>query len=268
MLSYQHAYHAGGPADLHKHSVLAAMLRLLTVKPRPISYLESHAGRGMYDLGAPEALKTAESLRGIARLTEADHPYWAAIRAARALAGPAAYPGSPAIARALLRPGDRLALMELHPAEHAALVAAMGGAQGDGPEVAIHRRDGREGLRALTPPEPRRGLALIDPSYEVKGEYLDTAMLALEVWGRWPEGVLMIWYPILPDARHEALTGPIEAVAGPALLRDEVLFDDPPERGMTGSGLLLLNAPYGAAQAIHTAHRVCEGALTPTKVDA
>ncbi len=268
MLSYQHAYHAGGPADLHKHSVLAAMLRLLTVKPRPIAYIESHAGRGMYDLSDPAALKTAESLRGIARLTETDHPYWTAIRAARASNGPSAYPGSPAVARALLRPGDKLTLMELHPAEHAALAQAMAASDPAGPAVAVHKRDGREGLRALTPPEPRRGLALIDPSYEVKGEYLDTAMLALETWGRWPEGVIMVWYPILPDKRHEALTGPVEAVAGAALLRDEVLFDEPPERGMIGSGLLLLNAPYGAAQAIHTAHRVCEGALSPAAVNA
>ncbi|PKP61678.1 MAG: 23S rRNA (adenine(2030)-N(6))-methyltransferase RlmJ, partial [Alphaproteobacteria bacterium HGW-Alphaproteobacteria-8] len=172
-------------------------------------------------------------------------------------------PGSPAVAHALLRPGDALTLMELHPAEHAALVATMAGAAASGPDIAIHKRDGREGLRALTPPEPRRGLALIDPSYEVKGEYLDTAMLALETWGRWPEGVIMVWYPILPDARHAALVGPVEAVSGSALLRDEVLFDEPPERGMIGSGLLILNAPYGAAQAIHTAHRVCEGALSP-----
>lgn len=263
MLSYQHAYHAGGPADLHKHSVLAAILRLLTVKPRPITYIESHAGRGMYDLSDAAALKTGEALRGLGRLHESDHPYWTAIHVARAMAGPSAYPGSPAIARTLLRPEDRLVLMELHPAEHRALAEAM-----DDPNIEVHRRDGREGLRALTPPDPRRGLALIDPSYEVKGEYVDTAMLALEVWGRWPEGVIMVWYPLLPDARHEALTGPVEAVAGEALLRDEVMFDERPERGMIGSGLMVLNAPYGAAQAIHTAHRVCEGALHAARVDA
>lgn len=258
MLSYQHAYHAGGPADLHKHAALAALLASLTRKARPISYLESHAGRGLYDLSDDAAAKTGEALRGVALLAETDHPYWTAIRAVRDAFGPAAYPGSPAVARALLRPEDQLHLMELHPAEHAALVAAMAG-----PGVAIHRRDGREGLRALTPPNPRRGLALIDPSYEVKSEYADTADLALEVAARWPEGVVMVWYPILRESRHEALTGPVAAVAPPGLLRHEVAFADPPERGMVGSGLILLNAPFGAAELLAAAAQIGAPALAP-----
>ncbi len=263
MLSYQHAYHAGGPADLHKHSALAGILALLTEKPRPLSYLESHAGRGVYDLADPEAIKTGEALRGVGHVEPADHPYWSAIEATRATAGRTAYPGSPAIARALLRPDDRLTLMELHPAEHAALKAAMAG-----PGVAVHRRDGREGLRALTPPEPRRGLALIDPSYELKSEYVDTALLALEVWGRWPEGVLVIWYPLLPQRRHISLLGPIEAVAADSMIRDEVLFDEQPEYGMTGSGLVILNPPYGTAGALERAHAICAGVLTPVDAPA
>jgi 23S rRNA (adenine2030-N6)-methyltransferase len=265
MLSYQHGYHAGGPADAHKHSVLAALLSLLRVKPRPISYLESHAGRGYYDLSDAMAAKTGEAARGLGLLRPFDHPYWTAIEAARAALGPAAYPGSPGVAQALLRTGDRITLMELHPAEHAALGRAMAGR--GGPAVAIHRRDGLEGLRALTPPDPLRGLALIDPSYELKSEYDEVAMAALEVWSRWPQGVLVIWYPLLNDPRHESLTGPVEAVArsaGPdALLRDEVTFAERPARGMVGSGLLILNPPYGAREALATAHRVCAGALAP-----
>jgi 23S rRNA (adenine2030-N6)-methyltransferase len=258
MLSYQHAFHAGGPADLHKHSVLAGLLALLTVKPRPISYIESHAGRGVYDLSSAAAVKTGEALRGVARLEPVEHPLWTAIDAVRAEAGDAAYPGSPAIARALLRADDRLTLMEMHPAEHAALTAAMAG-----PGVSIHRRNGHEGLRALTPPEPRRGLALIDPSYEVKTEYLETALLALEVSTRWPEGVVMVWYPLLPDSRHEQLIGPIDAVRPAGMIRDEALFADPPARGMFGSGLLILNAPYAAAEAIAAARAVCAPVFAP-----
>ncbi|TVQ55222.1 MAG: 23S rRNA (adenine(2030)-N(6))-methyltransferase RlmJ [Rhodobacteraceae bacterium] len=255
MLSYQHAYHAGGPADVHKHAALAALLHLLTRKDRPITYLESHAGRALYDLASPETAKTGEAMRGVARLTPGAHPYWTAVEKIRAAHGPAAYPGSPAVAQALLRPGDRMALMELHPAEHAGLAAAM---KGEG--VAVHKRDGAEGLRALTPPDPRRGLALIDPSYEVKTEYVDTAMLALEISVRWPEGVVMVWYPLLPAGRHEALVGPVEAVEPKGLIRDEVIFADPPPRGMFGSGLLLLNAPYGAAEALAEARAVCAAA--------
>lgn len=260
MLSYQHAYHAGGPADLHKHAALAGLLELLTRKDRPISYLESHAGRGMYDLSDPASLKTGEAMRGIGRLEPVEHPYWTAIEAARAAHGDAAYPGSPAIARALLRPADRMHLMELHPAEHAALVAAMAG---EG--VAIHKRDGHQGLRALTPPDPRRGLALIDPSYEVKSEYLDTALLALELFGRWPEGVTMIWYPMLPDNRQEALLGPILAVNPKGLIRDEAIFAEPPARGMYGSGLVLINAPFGAEEALAEARAVCAPVFAPAR---
>jgi 23S rRNA (adenine2030-N6)-methyltransferase len=245
MLSYQHAYHAGGPADLHKHLVLAGLLALLTRKERGITYLESHAGRGAYDLASAETAKTGEAMRGIALVEPGAHPFWRAVEALRALRGATAYPGSPAVAQALLRPQDRMVLMELHPAEHAALEGAMA-RRDDGPDIAIHRRDGAEGLRALTPPQPRRGLALIDPSYEVKTEYTDTALTALEIATRWPEGIIAIWYPLLPGARHEGLVGPIEAVAPAGLLRDEVLFADPPARGMFGSGMILLNAPYGA----------------------
>ena len=245
MLSYQHAYHAGGPADLHKHAALAGLLGLLKRKPRPISYLESHAGRGLYDIASPEALKTGEALRGVGGLEPTEHPFWEAVGAFRAARGPTGYPGSPMIARSLLGPDDRIALMELHPGEFESLKAAM-----SGPGVAIHKRDGREGLRALTPPAPRRGLALIDPSYEVKTEYLETALLALELSTRWPEGVIAIWYPLLSDARHEDLIGPVEAVRPKGLLRDEAVFADPPARGMYGSGLLILNAPYGADETL------------------
>jgi 23S rRNA (adenine2030-N6)-methyltransferase len=250
MLSYQHAYHAGNAADLHKHVGLATLLSLLTAKRRGISYLESHAGRGLYDLGAPEALKTGEAARGIAVLAPGQGPYWEALAWCRARHGPRSYPGSPMIARAFARPQDRLQLCELHPAEHRALKAAMGEA------AAIHRRDGHEGLPALCPPTPRRGLALIDPSYEVKDEYLRAAQTALAVLRKWPEGVVMVWYPVLPEARHRDLTGALEQ-AGPAALRHEVSFRDPPGRGMTGSGLVFLNLPYGAEAALRAAWAGC-----------
>ncbi|MEM0922544.1 MAG: 23S rRNA (adenine(2030)-N(6))-methyltransferase RlmJ [Pseudomonadota bacterium] len=241
MLSYQHAYHAGGPADLHKHAALAWLLERLTVKPRPISYLESHAGRGLYDLADAASAKTGEAAAGIARVRPQGR-YADALETVRAAYGPTAYPGSPLIADALLRPVDRITLCELHPQEHAALrqVAPEG--------TAVHHRDGHEGLIALTPPKPRRGLALIDPSYEVKDEYARTAQTALDLIKRWPEGVVMIWYPILPDRRHLALTEPLGAL--PAQLLSETWFTEPPERGMQGSGLAVLNPPYGLEKAL------------------
>lgn len=243
MLSYQHAYHAGGPADLHKHIALAELLARLTTKPRGITYLETHAGRGRYDLGAPEAARTGEAEAGIARLTpDPTTPYGMALAAVRARFGPAAYPGSPLLARTLLRPQDRLVLMELHPAEHAALKVALGG---EG--VAIHRRDGFEGALALAPFRPRRGLVLVDPSYEIKTEFEATGAFALRLLARWPEAAVLVWYPILPAGRHRDL---LTALRPLDPIVSEVAFDPPPPRGMTGSGLALLNAPFGARAAL------------------
>lgn len=258
MLSYQHGYHAGGPADVHKHAVLAALLDGLTRKERPVTVMESHAGRGLYNLIDDMASKTGEASRGVLRLSPAAHPYWTALKAVRAQSGADAYPGSPGISRALLRKQDKLVLMELHPAEHAALKAEFAG-----PGVSVHRRDGREGLRALTPPDPRRGLALIDPSYEVKGEYLETAMLGLEIYARWAEGVIMIWYPIMPDDRQTQLTDVIGVTLGEDSIRDEVMFVEPPARGMIGSGVIVINPPFGANQMLDQAHRICAPVLAP-----
>jgi 23S rRNA (adenine2030-N6)-methyltransferase len=256
MLSYQHAYHAGNAADLHKHAVLAEVLARLTVKARGISYVETHAGRGLYDLDAPEALKTGEAARGVkAAALDPATPYGHAVAAVRAEHGAHAYPGSPMIARGLLRPQDRITLMELHPAEHAALRAAM---VGDG--VSIHRRDGREGVLALAPFKPRKGLVLIDPSYEVKAEYGETADFAKALIAKWPEAVIVIWYPILPAGRHRDLLAGLDAL--PVLI-DEVVFEPAPARGMTGSGLAVVNAPHGTRDALRAARRIGAGAFAP-----
>jgi 23S rRNA (adenine2030-N6)-methyltransferase len=246
VLSYQHGYHAGGPADLHKHMVLAELLARLTEKPRGIAYVDTHAGRGLYDLAAPEALKTGEAAAGIGRLAPApDTPFGRALAAARAAGGPSAYPGSPLVARALLRPQDRLALMELHPAEHRALRAALAG-----PGVAIHRRDGFEGALALAPATPRRGLVLVDPSYEVKADYEAAADFVRRLAAKWPEAAVLVWYPLLPAGRHRAL---LRGLAPLPLLVDEAGFRQAPARGMTGSGLALVNPPHGSPAAFAAA---------------
>lgn len=258
MLSYQHAYHAGGPADLHKHIVLAELLARLTLKPRAISYLETHAGRGVYDLASPEAGKTGEAAQGIARIASApDTPFGRAIAAARAASGPSIYPGSPAVARAITRPQDRLALMELHPAENAALRAALAG-----PGIAIHRRDGYEGALALAPMNPRRGLVLVDPSYEVKSEYAAAAEFARRLVAKWPEAAVLIWYPLLPAGRHRDLIAGLRSL--PVRI-DEVSFSPPPPRGMTGSGLALVNGPHGAEAAFAAAHAQASPVLVPLR---
>ncbi|MGD9868304.1 MAG: 23S rRNA (adenine(2030)-N(6))-methyltransferase RlmJ [Hyphomicrobiales bacterium] len=254
MLSYQHGYHAGGPADVHKHAALAVLLEALTAKPRPITYMESHAGRGLYDLASPEARKTGEAGAGIVRLLAsgglaASHPYMRAIALCRAGHGDTAYPGSPMIAKLLLRPGDRLHLIELHPREHAALKRAV-----KGPDVGIHRRDGLEGLLAISPPRPRRGLAVIDPSYEVKSEFEAAGKTAVQMRRKWPEGSILVWYPLLEGAPHAGLLAQLETAGGP-LWKSEIVFAPGRQRAL-GSGLACLNLPYGAKERLAS----CSGA--------
>lgn len=246
MLSYQHAYHAGNLADVHKHALLAWSLAYLTKKDKPISYMESHAGRGLYALDGAEAAKTGEAAAGIGRAAgwfAPDHGYARALAAVHAAHGTAAYPGSPLVAAALLRPGDRIALAELHPQEYAALATL--------PELAharIEQRDGLEMARALCPPDPRRGLLLVDPSWEVKDDYARMPGVFVRLHRAWNVGVLMLWYPLLADQRHIPMRAALDA-AFPAALRHEVRFA--PARaghGMIGSGLFVVNPPWGLAE--------------------
>lgn len=244
MLSYQHAFHAGNAADLHKHALLAAALEYMTRKDKALSYIETHAGRGLYDLDAPEAVKTGEAAAGVGRLLErlpADHPLRRCVAAARTAHGPRAYPGSPWIAAHLTRAFDRLDLAELHPAEHAALTRTMP----PRPNLRIHRRDGLEMAGALTPPDPRRGLMLIDPSWEVRDEYARLSALLPKLHRKWGVGVLMLWYPVLADARHRPMVRALREALPEALVH-EVAF--PPAReghGMVGSGMVVVNPPWG-----------------------
>jgi 23S rRNA (adenine2030-N6)-methyltransferase len=255
MLSYQHAYHAGGPADLTKHLVLSALIAALTRKPRPISYFETHAGRGIYDLGGPEAAKTGEAAAGVeaweaARGGLPAGPYGHALRQVRKHWGPRAYPGSPLLARVMLRSVDRMALMELHPAEHAALMDCFYDCPVHGPDPWIERRDGAEGAMALLPPEARRGLVLIDPSYEVKTDYAATAQLAMRILTRWPEAMVAIWYPLLAEARHKEL---LQGITGLHPLVVERMFDLKAGAGMIGCGMAILNAPHGVDALVEAA---------------
>lgn len=243
MLSYQHLYHAGNLADVHKHALLAWMLAYLTQKDKPLTYLESHAGRGLYDLAAPEALKTGEAAQGIARLETRlppDHPYRRVLDEVRAEHGAHAYPGSPLIAARLLRASDSVHLAEKHPQEHAALAEAMMPYP-----VRVHKADGLTKVLELTPPNPRRGMLLVDPSFESPAEYEAIPRFLGQVARKWNVGVLALWYPLLREPRHGAMLAALEA-AHPEALRHEIRF--PPAREghrMTGSGLFVINPPWG-----------------------
>jgi 23S rRNA (adenine2030-N6)-methyltransferase len=243
MLSYQHIYHAGNMADVQKHALLAKMLEYLVQKDKPLTYIESHAGRGLYRLDAAEALKTGEAATGIGRLESsfpANHPYRLRLAEVRARFGANAYPGSPLLAAMSLRPGDRMHLAELHPREHAALAELMVPFRAQ-----VRREDGFAMALSLCPPTPRRGIVLIDPTYELKEDYAAMPRVVAALRRKWNVGIVALWYPILPDARHEPMLSAL-AAAEPDAFRHEVAFG-PAREGhrMVGSGMFVVNPPYG-----------------------
>lgn len=246
MLSYQHIYHAGNLADVHKHALLCTVLARLTAKPKPLTYCETHAGRGLYFLDSAQAVKTGEAAGGIAAVEgwfDADHPYAVALAQVRAAQGPAAYPGSPVLADTFMRTGDRMHLAELHPQEHAALSDVMGR------RARIHKQDGFEMAQSVLPPEPRRGLLLIDPSYEVKSDYDKIPGIIAKLHRKWNVGVIALWYPVLKENPHAPMLKALEAQTFPKPLRHEVRF--PPVREghrMVGSGMFVINAPFGLSE--------------------
>ena len=247
MLSYQHIYHAGNLADVQKHAMLSWMLAYLTQKDKPLCYIETHTGRGIYDLGSDEAIKTGEAAAGIGRVEARfapDHPYRLRLAEVRAQWGPEAYPGSPLIAGLSLRETDRLHLAELHPQEFRALKENLALW-----EPHVEQKDGFEFALSLTPPLPRRGLMLVDPSYEVKADYDDIPGFLQNVARKWNVGVLVLWYPLLTGKPQAEMVRALK-IAFPQGFCQEINF--PPARDghrMVGSGLFVVNPPYGLEEA-------------------
>ncbi len=249
MLSYRHSFHAGNHADLLKHLVLLALLQKLGEKEKPMSYLDSHAGAGRYDLFSANAMMNAEHESGIARLWQrpVKDPllmrYLACVASFNTPERLQYYPGSPAIAQWATRPQDRLELLDLQQEELDYLRFYL---RAD-PRVHIHQRDAYEGLVALTPPEPRRGIALIDPSYEQKEDYARVVKTIASVHRRWPVGVLAVWYPRLGAARDRGdwLAQALERERFPSLTRIELtVAPQQQDYGMHGSGMLVVNSPW------------------------
>jgi 23S rRNA (adenine2030-N6)-methyltransferase len=247
MLSYQHIYHAGNLADVHKHALLAVALDYLTRKDKPLSYIETHAGRGLYALDCAEATKTGEAAQGILRVERLgwfakSHPYMRALAKTRAQHGALTYPGSPLLAAHLLRDIDSIHLAELHPREFAALREVMA------PHGGVFQQiDGLQMALSITPPTPRRGLMLIDPSYEVKSDYETIAKTIGIIARKWNVGVIALWYPILTSALHLPMTAALRAAHPQALLHEVRFAPARDGHGMIGSGLCVINPPWGLA---------------------
>jgi 23S rRNA (adenine2030-N6)-methyltransferase len=250
-MNYRHAFHAGNFADVLKHVVLIMLIEHLKKKPAPFFYLDTHAGRGVYDLSDAQAQRSGEYKGGIGRLLEERAPSLPAeisayVNLVRASAGQGhsaitAYPGSPIIVAALRRPTDRLILMETLPKEASALSAALGRQR----LLSVLESDGYAALKAQLPPRENRGLVLIDPPYESDLEF-DRVLAGLEVGHeRWPTGIYCVWYPLTDRAgplrfRHNLERSGIRRVLDVTL---SVLPADA-QVGMSGAGLVIVNPPW------------------------
>jgi 23S rRNA (adenine2030-N6)-methyltransferase len=249
MLSYRHGFHAGNHADVLKHVALVSMLRILTRKEKPILVVDTHAGAGSYSLEQGFAAKNAEFRNGIAVLWERnDLPepvaaYRDQVRAVNPDGVLRHYPGSPRIALGVLRPQDRLRLFELHGTEAAILAEQF--AQG-GRRVTVTAGDGFAGLKAVLPPPSRRGLVLIDPSYELASDYRAVVTALRDGLRRFATGTYVVWYPLLQ--RHESTELPdrLRRAAGTDWLDFalEVKAPSPEGRGLHGSGMFIVNPPW------------------------
>lgn len=254
MLSYRHAFHAGNFADVLKHLVLANTLLYATRKEAPLFYLDTHAGAGLYRLDSEAAQKTGETAAGVGKLD------FAALQAQAAAEGKVAlqvyhsalapfldrgqYPGSPLLAAALLRRQDHLRLFELHSTDYRLLLA------NTEKDRRIHcaQEDGFQQLATLLPPVQKRAVVLIDPSYEVKDDYARSVRALIEIHQRMSAAQVLLWYPVV---QRDNVDGMIHALLKSSL-RDlwqvELgIAPDSTERGMTASGLLLLNPPWTLA---------------------
>ena len=256
-MNYRHAFHAGNHADVLKHAVLVLILQALKQKTKPFRVLDTHAGPGLYDLAAEAPQRTGEYRDGIARLlgsAAAAGPaaaYLEAVRRAGTVRGGTvtAYPGSPAIVRALLRDDDRLTAVELHPDDARALRSLFA----DDRRVDVHRRDGYEAMSALLPPKERRGLVLIDPPYE-RDDEVDTLTRAMaRAWRKWPTGTYVIWFPVKGRGEAERIPGALTNLGIGPLLNAELSVRDPDPAGrLNGSGVSIVRPPWRLRDRLET----------------
>lgn len=247
MLSYRHAFHAGNFADVLKHSVWLHTLSYMQQKEKPLRIVDTHAGAGGYRFGSHQPIKNREYDNGIGQLWQKpDLPpvlaeYLAAIRAFNPDETLTHYPGSPLLALAGMRPQDRLFLHELHSTDCRLLREAVGGDT----RVKVIEEDGFRGLQALLPPPDRRGLVLIDPSYEIKSDYQNVVKQVIKAHQRFATGTYLIWYPVVLRQRIDEM----ERALKKSGIRNIQLFEfgiapDDPEYGMSASGMIVINPPW------------------------
>lgn len=256
MLSYQHGYHAGNFADVVKHISLTRLLSYLTQKDKPLFYLETHSGKGQYNLKDKQAEKTGEYKQGIKlvwddrkRLPSVFKDYIQAISKLNGSDGLKLYPGSPFLAINALRMHDRSYFCELHPAEFEALNKM----PHFNKKVHVSNTDGIATMNAFLPPPEKRGLIFIDPSFELKEEYKQIPAAIKQAYNRFSTGVYCLWYPVVNKKLTEQLNRGMKDINAKSALRVEFNLTMAPKEGMTGCGLWIINPPYTFAAEIKLA---------------
>jgi 23S rRNA (adenine2030-N6)-methyltransferase len=259
VLAYRHAFHAGNHADVLKHLVLVQVLRRMAGKDKPFTLLDTHAGAGGYSLEGRHARKNAEYAGGIGRLWgRNDLPpllaeYVALVKQFNGAGNKLRqYPGSPGFAQMLLRPADRLRLCELHPTDHRILAAYLG----KRPNTQVAQADGFAVLKAELPPPSRRGVVLIDPSYEIESDYAKVVGAVREALARFADGTLVVWYPQLLTLASAQLPQRLRSIAdtqgrrGWLHARLTVRHADERGFGLVGSGVFVVNPPFGLHESL------------------
>ena len=263
MFSYRHGFHAGNHADVLKHVVLSQLLGYLNQKPAPYMVIDTHAGAGVYQLDSDYATKSGESDEGVALLWGRDdvpaavNDYLQVISDMNPAGRLRHYPGSPFLAERLMRDQDRLRLFEMHPtdskllAENFRKLQAHAAANGQkssarGTRVQMQRADGFAGLKALLPPPSRRGLVLVDPSYEDKDDYRKVKVALEDAQKRFATGTYAIWYPVLGRLESQQLPERLKRVAASEWLNVTLTVAGPAaqEQGLRSSGIFIINPPW------------------------
>lgn len=245
MLSYRHSFHAGNFADVLKHAVLVEILNYLIQKEKPFDYIDTHSGAGLYSLQSEDSQKLQEYTNGIGRLESADFPelvtYFEMVRSINPSDTLDVYPGSPAIADYFLRKQDRGWLFELHPQDYKLLRDNMI----DSKRMKVQPDNGFDGLKALLPPASRRALVLIDPSYEIKSDYDLVIESIVNAHKKFSSGIYALWYPVVERDKIDAMEAKLKKSGIRKIQRFELgICEDSSERGMTASGMFVINPPW------------------------
>jgi 23S rRNA (adenine2030-N6)-methyltransferase len=267
MLAYRHLFHAGNFADVFKHALLARLLIALERKGTAFCYLDTHAGIGRYDLNHPWAQKNAEWREGIARVWDRKDapaslkPYLDAVRAENRDGRLRYYPGSPRIARGLVRSIDRLVLTELNRGDFEALKQRFDGDR----RVVVNHMDGYQALKAFLPPMERRGLVMVDSSFDRAGEFRRVTQALAAAHKRWATGVYAIWYPLMEPTVMRAFERDVVGTGIRDILRLELsVRPDNWSGGLRGCGMLVVSPPFGFDREARPLLEWLWGALSPT----